>query len=113
MGESFGVWIVVHLGLHLVEIFRMILFEESFLSRRMWWWQQARAFFVGSMITNNGLRMNEGLTRLAVQSLTIAGTGDWYVGTSSGAFRSDDGGAHWKNISQGLGIQMTPKGPYD
>ena len=59
------------------------------------------------------IEMNEGLTRLAVQSLTIAGTGDWYVGTSSGAFRSDDGGAHWTNISQGFGVQMVPKGPYD
>ncbi len=59
------------------------------------------------------IEMNEGLTRLAVQSLTIAGTGDWYVGTSSGAFRSDDGGAHWTNISQGFGVQMVPKGPYE
>ncbi len=59
------------------------------------------------------LAMNEGLTRLAIQSLTIAETGDWYVGTSSGAFRSDDGGEHWTNISQGFGVQMVPKGPYD
>jgi photosystem II stability/assembly factor-like uncharacterized protein len=59
------------------------------------------------------IEMNEGLTRLAVQSLTIAGTGDWYVGTSSGAFRSDDGGAHWTNISQGFGVQMVPNGPYE
>ena len=59
------------------------------------------------------IEMNEGLTKLAVQSLTIAKTGDWYVGTSSGAFRSDDEGEHWKNISQGLGMQMVPKGPYD
>ncbi len=59
------------------------------------------------------LERNEGLTRLAIQSLTIADTGDWYVGTSSGAFRSDDSGAHWKNISQGLGLQWSPKGPYD
>lgn len=59
------------------------------------------------------VEMNEGLTRLAIQSLTIAGTGDWYVGTSSGAFRSDDEGANWKNISQGFGLQMVPKGPYD
>jgi ligand-binding sensor domain-containing protein len=59
------------------------------------------------------VEMNEGLTKLAVQSLTIAKTGDWYVGTSSGAFRSDDEGEHWKNISQGLGMQMVPKGPYD
>ena len=57
--------------------------------------------------------MNEGLTRLAIQCLTVAGNGDWYVGTSSGAFRSDDGGAHWKNISQGFGLQMIPKSPYD
>ena len=56
---------------------------------------------------------NEGLTNLAIQSLIIAETGDWYVGTSSGAFRSDDGGEHWKNISQGFGVQMAPKGPYD
>ena len=56
---------------------------------------------------------NEGLTHLAIQSLTIAATGAWYVGTSSGAFRSDDGGEHWNNISQGFGIQMVPKGPYD
>ncbi len=59
------------------------------------------------------VEMNEGLTRLAIQSLTIAKTGDWYVGTSSGAFRSDDGGAHWQNISQGFGLQMSPKGPYE
>ena len=57
--------------------------------------------------------MNEGLTRLAIQSLTVADTGTWYVGTSSGAFRSDDGGEHWKNISQGLGTQLVPKGPYE
>ena len=59
------------------------------------------------------VEMNEGLTRLAIQSLTMAGNGDWYVGTSSGAFRSDDEGAHWENISRGFGLQMTPKGPYD
>ena len=59
------------------------------------------------------VEMNEGLTRLAIQSLTIAETGDWYVGTSSGAFRSDDGGANWQNISQGFGLQMSPKGPYE
>jgi photosystem II stability/assembly factor-like uncharacterized protein len=57
--------------------------------------------------------MNEGLTRLAIQSLTVADTGAWYVGTSSGAFRSDDGGEHWKNISQGLGTQLVPRGPYE
>jgi len=59
------------------------------------------------------IEMNEGLTRLAIQSLTVANSGAWYVGTSSGAFRSDDEGEHWMNISEGLGRQMVPKGPYD
>ena len=59
------------------------------------------------------VEMNEGLTQLAIQSLMIASTGVWYVGTSSGAYRSDDEGQHWKNVSQGFGLQMAPKGPYD
>lgn len=57
--------------------------------------------------------MNTGLTNLAIQSLTISDAGELYAGTSSGAFRSQDGGAHWTNISQGLGIQLVPKGPYE
>ncbi|MBA3613910.1 MAG: hypothetical protein H0W49_13580, partial [Nitrospirales bacterium] len=50
---------------------------------------------------------------LAIQSLTLSDAGELYAGTSSGAFRSQDGGAHWTNISQGLGIQLVPKGPYE
>lgn len=57
--------------------------------------------------------MNTGLTNLAIQSLTISNAGELYAGTSSGAFRSQDGGAHWTNISQGLGVQLVPKGPYE
>ncbi len=57
--------------------------------------------------------MNTGLTNLAIQSLTISDAGELYAGTSSGAFRSQDGGAHWTNISQGLGVQLVPKGPYE
>lgn len=57
--------------------------------------------------------MNTGLTNLAIQSLTRSNAGELYAGTSSGAFRSQDGGAHWTNISQGLGIQLVPKGPYE
>ncbi len=57
--------------------------------------------------------INEGLSKLAIQSLTMTPSGDLYAGTSNGAFRSDDGGAHWINISKGLGVQYTPKGPYD
>jgi photosystem II stability/assembly factor-like uncharacterized protein len=57
--------------------------------------------------------INAGLTKPAIQSLTITKTGELYAGTSHGAFRSEDGGAHWTDISQGLGVQMTPKGPYE
>lgn len=57
--------------------------------------------------------INAGLTKLAIQSLTITKAGELYAGTSNGAFRSDDGGAHWTDISQGFGVQMTPKGPYE
>jgi photosystem II stability/assembly factor-like uncharacterized protein len=59
----------------------------------------------------NGI--NTGLTKLAIQSLTIAETGEMYAGTSSGAFRSEDGGKHWTDISQGFGLQMIPRGPYE
>jgi len=57
--------------------------------------------------------INTGLTKLAIQSLIRAETGELYAGTSNGAFRSEDGGAHWTDISQGLGVQMNPKGPYE
>lgn len=57
--------------------------------------------------------INTGLTKLAIQSLTMAKNGEMYAGTSSGAFRSEDGGEHWTNISQGFGVQIVPKGPYD
>lgn len=56
---------------------------------------------------------NSGLTKLSIQSLTLTRTGDLYAGTSSGAFRSRDGGGHWDDVSQGLGVQLVPKGPYD
>jgi ligand-binding sensor domain-containing protein len=57
--------------------------------------------------------INTGLTKLAIQSLTMTESGELYAGTSSGAFRSEDGGAHWTDISQGFGVQLAPKGPYD
>jgi ligand-binding sensor domain-containing protein len=55
---------------------------------------------------------NEGLTELSIQVLINSGHGQMYVGTSSGAFRSDDDGKHWINVSEGFGSQ--PKGlrPY-
>ena len=67
-------------------------------------WKQDQQQWIG---------INTGLTKLAIQSLTLTKSGELYAGTSNGAFRSEDGGAHWTDISQGLGVQLVPKGPYE
>ncbi|MGD9852224.1 MAG: hypothetical protein AB7T38_13245 [Nitrospirales bacterium] len=56
--------------------------------------------------------LNTGLHQKAIQSLVVTPTQDVYAGTSSGAFKSKDGGAHWTDVSQGFGVQAVPKGPY-
>jgi len=55
---------------------------------------------------------NEGLTELSIQVLIDSGKGQMYVGTSSGAFRSDDNGRHWVNISEGFGRPAKGLRPY-
>ncbi len=57
--------------------------------------------------------LNTGLTVRAVQTLTLTSEGDLYAGTSSGAFRSEDEGDNWNDVSQGFGIELTPRHPYD
>ncbi len=56
--------------------------------------------------------MNEGITELSLQVLMISQKGIMYAGTSSGAFRSDNGGQQWINISEGFGLQPIIPGPY-
>jgi photosystem II stability/assembly factor-like uncharacterized protein len=46
--------------------------------------------------------LNKGLTEMAIQSLIAAEGGALYAGTNAGAFRSDDDGATWVGISDGL-----------
>ena len=55
---------------------------------------------------------NEGLTELSIQVLIDSGDGQMYVGTSSGAFRSDDDGKHWVNVSEGFGRPAKGLRPY-
>ena len=56
---------------------------------------------------------NIGLTERSIQTLVNSPSGVMYAGTSSGAFRSEDAGLNWENISEGLGVQTTRSGPYD
>ena len=56
--------------------------------------------------------VNTGLTELAIQTLIVSRQGVLYAGTSAGAFRSDNGGGQWVDVSEGFGLQISPSGPY-
>ena len=56
--------------------------------------------------------VNTGLTELAIQTLVVSDQGVLYAGTSAGAFRSDNGGGQWINVSEGLGRHTTQPTPY-
>lgn len=56
--------------------------------------------------------VNTGLTELAIQTLIVSAQGVFYAGTSSGAFRSDDSGVQWVNVSEGLGMYTSQPTPY-
>jgi len=56
--------------------------------------------------------VNTGLTERSIQAMVMTSNGDLFVGTSAGAFRSQDRGAHWENISEGFGTQFAMPRPY-
>lgn len=56
--------------------------------------------------------INSGLTELAIQTFVRSPAGVLYVGTSQGAFRSDDNGKHWVNVSEGFGLHTYQPRPY-
>jgi len=56
--------------------------------------------------------VNTGLTELAIQTLVVSDQGVFYAGTSAGAFRSDNGGGQWVNVSEGLGMYTSQPAPY-
>ncbi len=56
--------------------------------------------------------VNTGLTELATQTLVVSEQGVFFVGTSAGAFRSDNAGVQWVNVSEGLGMYTSQPTPY-
>ena len=56
--------------------------------------------------------VNTGLTELATQTLVVSEKGVFFLGTSAGAFRSENGGALWVNVSEGLGRYTSQPTPY-
>ncbi|RMH37605.1 MAG: hypothetical protein D6690_02185 [Nitrospirae bacterium] len=56
--------------------------------------------------------INSGLTELSIQTFVMSPAGVLYVGTSQGAFRSDDNGKHWVNVSEGFGLHTYQPRPY-
>ena len=71
-----------------------------------------RGIFKSTLRDRKWSPLNNGLTELAIQVLTVSPQDDLYVGTSAGAFRSRDHGKHWENISSGLGVQFRMPQPY-
>lgn len=56
--------------------------------------------------------LNTGLTELAIQTLVVSDQGVFFAGTSAGAFRSDNAGGQWVNVSEGLGTYTSQPTPY-
>ena len=58
------------------------------------------------------IAVNRGLTELSLQAMVMTEDGELFAGTSAGAFRSQDYGGHWVNVSQGLGVQFSMPRPF-
>ncbi len=71
-----------------------------------------RGIYTTSLPNAKWTSVNDGLTELAVQVMVATPQGDLFVGTSAGAFRSQDRGRHWVNVSEGLGTQVFMPRPY-
>jgi len=71
-----------------------------------------RGIFKNTLQDTTWESVNEGLTELSVQVLIGSPQGTLYVGTSAGAFRSQDAGMHWVNISDTLGRYRSIPRPY-
>lgn len=56
--------------------------------------------------------VSTGLTERAIQAMVMTSNGDLFAGTSVGAFRSQDLGENWENMSEGLGTQFSIERPY-
>ncbi len=71
-----------------------------------------RGVYTTSLPKAKWTSVNTGLTQRAVQVMIMTPQGDLFAGTSAGAFRSQDRGQHWVNVSEGLGTQFSMPRPY-
>ncbi|MDE0404156.1 MAG: hypothetical protein OXI53_02475 [Nitrospira sp.] len=71
-----------------------------------------RGIFKNNFQNAKWVPVNNGLTELSIQVMMASSKGELYVGTSAGAFRSQDDGNHWTNISETLGMHYTMPRPY-
>jgi ligand-binding sensor domain-containing protein len=71
-----------------------------------------RGVYTTSLPKAKWISVNTGLTQRAVQVMIMTPQGDLFAGTSAGAFRSQDRGQHWVNVSEGLGTQFSMPRPY-
>ena len=71
-----------------------------------------RGIFKKTFENSEWVAVNNGLTELSIQVFMASSEGEFYVGTSAGAFRSRDAGNHWINISETLGIHYAMPRPY-
>ena len=71
-----------------------------------------RGMFMNNFQNSTWVPVNNGLTELSIQVLMASSESELYVGTAAGAFRSQDAGNHWVNISETLGIHYSMPRPY-
>lgn len=71
-----------------------------------------RGIFKNNLQNSEWVPVNNGLTELSIQVLMASSEGEFYAGTNAGAFRSQDAGNHWVNISEQLGTHTTMPRPY-
>jgi ligand-binding sensor domain-containing protein len=68
--------------------------------------------FTTDLPKSKWVAVNTGLTERAIQAMIVTPKGALFAGTSAGAFRSQDRGGHWVNVSEGLGAQFSMPRPY-
>ena len=71
-----------------------------------------RGVYSTNLPKSKWISVNTGLTERAIQVMMVTPQGVLFAGTSAGAFRSQDRGGHWVNVSEGLGTQFSIPRPY-
>ncbi|MDT7041366.1 hypothetical protein [Candidatus Nitronereus thalassa] len=71
-----------------------------------------RGVYTTTLPKSKWTAVNTGLTERAIQVMVVTPQGALFAGTSAGAFRSQDRGEHWVNVSEGMGSQFSMPRPY-